>query len=174
MATETYAGLIGQDFFPTALVPTGVTQNGVTAPFTLVGEGIRLNTPLAAAVPVVITGDALGSTAGGAFAGLTDTQLRAAAVATIPAMASGGHLSVTTATTGTNFTAFAAQACKQLTILNDTGTKLEVRQDGAGVAIRVPDGAVMTFFGLTNANQLGVRRVDVSNTQVTATARWEA
>jgi hypothetical protein len=93
---------------------------------------------------------------------------------TVPTMANGGHLSLTTNATGTNWTAFGSQACKQLTLSNQTGTTLEVRQGGAGVGFQIPDGAFYTFFGITNANQLSVRRVDTSNTQVTVTARWES
>ena len=172
MATATFAGVATQASFRTPLIVTAVTVGGVTAPFTATSFGFVLNTPLAAPAIVEATGDALGSS-GGSFAGLTNAQLRAAVVPTNPQMVSGGHLSVTTANPGTNFTAFATQVCEQLTILNDTGTKLEVRQDGAGVAVRVADGAIMTFFGLANANQLAVRRADTSNTTVTVTARWE-
>lgn len=92
----------------------------------------------------------------------------------IPSMASGGNISVTTASTGTNYTAFASQACKQLTVSNQSGTVVEVRQGGAGVALQIPTGAFYTFFGLTNTNQLSLRRTDTSNTQITLTARWEA
>jgi hypothetical protein len=92
----------------------------------------------------------------------------------IPSMVSGGNISVQTATTGTNYTAFASQVCKQLTISNQSGTVVEVRQGAAGVALQIPTGAFYTFFGITNTNQLDVRRTDVSNTQITLTARWEA
>jgi hypothetical protein len=91
-----------------------------------------------------------------------------------PMLESAGHASVTTAATGTNWTAFAAQLCSQLTVSNDTGTDLEFRQDGAGVTFTVFDTTYYTFFGLTNASQIEVRRKDTSNTQVTAKARWEA
>jgi len=89
-------------------------------------------------------------------------------------MTQGGNLSAQTPATGTNFAAFASQSCRQLTVSNQTGTTLEFRQGGSGVAFQVPSGAFYTFFGLQNADQLGVRRVDTSNTQVTVTARWEA
>src|SRR5262245_39701910 len=95
----------------------------------------------------------------------------------VPKMTGGGHTSVQTAATGSNYTAFAAQPCKQLTIVNNTGTALEVKDasDGAsGVALPIADGGIYTFYGLSNAAQLSVRRVDTSNTQVTAKARWEA
>jgi hypothetical protein len=91
-----------------------------------------------------------------------------------PLMTSGGNLTAQTNATGTNWTAFAAQACAQLTIINDSGTKIEVRQGGAGVALPVRDGATYTLFGLTNANQIDLRRSDTSNTQVVVHARWEA
>lgn len=92
----------------------------------------------------------------------------------IPSMAIGGNLAVTTNSTGTTFNAFASQECKQLTVSNQTGTTIEVQQGGAGVALQIPTGAFYTFFGITNANQLGIRRTDTSNTQITITARWEA
>jgi hypothetical protein len=95
-------------------------------------------------------------------------------LAVLPSMANGGNLAVTTNATGTTYTAFASQACKQLTISNQSGVVIEVRQGGGGVALQLPTGAFYTFFGITNADQLGVRRVDTSNTQITITARWEA
>lgn len=92
----------------------------------------------------------------------------------IPVMTSGGHISAATnGTTGATFTAFGSQLCKQVTIVNDTGTKIEVQQDGAGVALPINDGTSFTFFGLTNANQLGVRRVDQTTVVATVKARWE-
>lgn len=95
-------------------------------------------------------------------------------VPVLPSMASGGNISAQTAATGTNWTAYGSQACKQLTLSNQSGTTIEVRQGGGGVGLQIPTGAFYTFFGITNANQLEVRRVDTSNTQVTITARWEA
>ncbi|WP_374495337.1 hypothetical protein [Zoogloea sp.] len=97
-----------------------------------------------------------------------------AAVATVPQLVSGGHVSAQTAVSGTGYTAFGAQACKQLTILNGTGVDIGVTVGGAGVEVPVLAGTYYTFFGLTNANQLSVRRVDASTTQVTVPARWEA
>lgn len=91
----------------------------------------------------------------------------------IPSMTTSGHLSAQTNATGTNWTAFSSQACKQLTVSNQTGVTLEFRQGGAGAGFQVPSEAFYTFFGITNANTLDVRRVDNSNIQVTVTARWE-
>ena len=89
-------------------------------------------------------------------------------------LSSGGHLSLTTANPGTNWTAFASQACSQLTVSNQTGALLEVRQDGAGVGFQVPPSSFYTFFGISNTSQLQAKRADSSNVQVTITARWEA
>jgi len=92
---------------------------------------------------------------------------------TFNSVQSAGNISVTTAATGTNWTALANTPLKRLFFSNQTGTTLEVRQDAAGVGIQIPTASFFTFSGINNANQLSVRRVDTSNTQVTATARWE-
>lgn len=97
-----------------------------------------------------------------------------AALGVVPQLSSGGHLAAQTAAGGTAYTAFGAQACKQLTIFNGTGVDIGVTVGGAGVEVPVLAGTYYTFFGLTNANQLSVRRVDNSTTQVTVAARWEA
>jgi len=91
-----------------------------------------------------------------------------------PQMASGGNISAQTANPGTTYTAFGSQACKQVTIVNDTGTTILVQQGAAGVGVPIFDQSAFTFFGLSNANALGVKRKDDSNTQVTVAARWEA
>lgn len=96
------------------------------------------------------------------------------AVGVAPQLSSGGHIAAQTAVGGTAYTAFGAQACKQLTVMNSTGIDLGVTVGGAGVEVPVLAGTYYTFFGLTNANQLSVRRVDASTTQVTVPARWEA
>lgn len=91
-----------------------------------------------------------------------------------PVLTSGGHLSVSTAVSGTGYTAFAAQVCKQLTICNGSGVDIGVTVGGAGVEVPVFAGTYMTFFGITNTNQIHVRRVDTGTVQVPVTARWES
>lgn len=91
-----------------------------------------------------------------------------------PQMASGGNISAQTANPGTSYTAFGSQACKQVTVVNDTGTTILVQQGAAGVGVPIFDQSAFTFFGLSNANALGVKRKDDGNTQVTVAARWEA
>ncbi len=141
---------------------------GIAVSGTLLGALGQLNTLIGEPVEVN------GTISTGLSQPLTDSQLRANPVGVLPSMASGGNLSVTTAVVGTNWTAFGSQVCKQLTISNQSGTTIEVRQGAAGVGFQIPTGTFYTFFGITNANQLDVRRVDTSNTQITITARWEA
>lgn len=91
-----------------------------------------------------------------------------------PRMAAGGHINATTAASGAVFVAFADQPCRQVTIANNTGTAIEVQQDGVGVAYPVFNGAYFTFYGLSSASQLSVRRFDQAVTGVTVNARWES
>src|SRR5215468_11382742 len=91
----------------------------------------------------------------------------------VPLLASGGNGTVQTAATGANYTQIAAQRCSQVSILNNAGTAIGVRQDGAGAEVPVFDQSYFTFYGLNDASQLGIRRVDQSNTQATVAYRWE-
>lgn len=90
-----------------------------------------------------------------------------------PVLTTGGHLTATTDSSGTAFVKFSAQPCVQLTIANNTGTTIEVQQGGSGAALPIFPASYYTFFGLTDASNLGVRRVDQSTTSVTVIARWE-
>lgn len=76
--------------------------------------------------------------------------------------------SVQTAADGTSWTALASAACKQVPLYNDTGTTLLIRRGGAGTEFPHVDGTYITYRGLTNADQLEVKRQDESTTQVTA------
>jgi hypothetical protein len=84
-----------------------------------------------------------------------------------------GIFTVTSAATGTNWTTFSSNQATKVAVSNQTGTTLEVRQGGTGSGFAIPTGTIFTFAGITNTNQLSLRRVDTSNTQVTASARWE-
>ena len=85
----------------------------------------------------------------------------------IPGATSATILSATTAAGGTTFVAFGSQACSALDVVNNSGVTIEIRRDGAGVAIPLLPGQARLFVGIANANQLGVRRLDQSTTQVT-------
>jgi hypothetical protein len=110
---------------------------------------------------------------GGSSGGLTDAQLRASRVpvsSSVPTAGASTILALTTAATGTNFTAFSDAACIALDIVNNTGVTIEYRRGGAGVAMQIPPDAARMVIGITNANQISVRRTDTSNTQVTIQA----
>lgn len=88
----------------------------------------------------------------------------------IPTVGLAVILTVQTAAIGTNWTAFGSQACAALDIVNETGTVIEYRRDGAGSAMPIGISVSRLVTGITNANQISVRRRDTSNTQVTVTA----
>ena len=93
---------------------------------------------------------------------------------TTPMLTTGGNVSVTTSGTGATYVALGSQACKQLTLVNNTGVTIEFRQGAAGVAVPIFDKAAFSIFGITNANQIDVRRTDTSNTTVVIQGRWES
>lgn len=76
-----------------------------------------------------------------------------------------------TSATGATFVAFADQPANVLVVSNATGTTIEVRYSGAGSAFPVPNLTSYAFMAITNANQLSLRRLDVSNSQVTVSAQ---
>lgn len=90
-----------------------------------------------------------------------------------PAMAEGGNVQVPTSGTGSDWVAFAAKELAQMTLINDTGTTIEWRQDESTVTIPLADGEVFTIFGIDDANRISVRRADLSNSIVNVKARWE-
>lgn len=87
-----------------------------------------------------------------------------------PTFSGGANLSVSTAA---SYTPFPAQACKQLTIANNTGVTVQVQQGGSGAAQPVFPGTYYVFYGLTDASALAVERSDGTATAVTVNARCE-
>ncbi len=83
---------------------------------------------------------------------------------------SASIVSAQTASTGTNYTAFSSQACWGLDIVNNSGVAIEYRRGATGSTIPIPSGTSRLITGIYNANQIDIRRVDTSNTQVTITA----
>ncbi|WP_398493356.1 hypothetical protein [Variovorax sp.] len=80
-------------------------------------------------------------------------------------------LSLPTLNPGSGFNQFGAQACTSLDLINNTGTTLEYKRGSTGtVFIPVPPGTSRLIQGITNANQIYVRRLDQSNTVVTLVA----
>lgn len=101
---------------------------------------------------------------------IASDQTAVRVLSSVPNALSGTILGLTTNATGTTYTAFASQACTALDIVNNTGTTIEYRRNAAGTAMQIPTGTARMVIGITNANQVDVRRTDTSNTQVTLQA----
>lgn len=99
-----------------------------------------------------------------------DTALKSSPQPVTFPTSTGLILSLTTSATGANFVAFGSAACAMMTLVNESATDIEFRRDGIGASIKVATGGSRDIYGLTNANQIDVRRVDTSDTQVTIKA----
>lgn len=106
--------------------------------------------------------------------GLIYLAITAAGVNVKPGFTSAGIVTLQSNATGTTYNAFASQACVQLTLVNDTGTDLEIQFGATGSTFILWSGASVTIPGITNASTVGYRRKDTSNTQVTLAAFWNS
>lgn len=88
----------------------------------------------------------------------------------VPGAVSATILSLTTAATGTNYTAFSSQVCQSLDIVNTSSVAIEYRRGATGSSMTILSGSSRLVVGISNANQIDVRRVDQSNTQITIPA----
>ena len=88
----------------------------------------------------------------------------------VPGAASATIMSLTTAATGTNYTAFSSQTCNSLDIVNTSSVAIEYRRGATGSSMTILSGSSRLVVGISNANQIDVRRVDQSNTQITIPA----
>ena len=90
-------------------------------------------------------------------------------------------VSVQTANVGTNWVAFASQACTSLDLINTAvsstspnpiaaATNLRWRYVGQTTWQTLREGASQLVLGITNANQVEVQRADGSNTQISLSA----
>lgn len=143
---------------------------------TVDGAGEHINHTRIDVLPALVAGSAVIGKVGLQVAGADVASGNPVSVAgdVRPKMNSGGFITATTANPGSGWTAFASQACTSLGIMNATGQTLEFRQGGTGAALYVPDGVGFYFDGITNCNQIEVRRQDQSNTQVVVRGRWVA
>jgi hypothetical protein len=106
----------------------------------------------------------------GADGSATDVSSGNPIPASVPNANSVTIMSVTTAATGTNYTAFSSQTCNSLDIVNTSSVAIEYRRGATGNAMTILSGSSRLVVGITNANQIDVRRVDTSNTQITVPA----
>lgn len=142
------------------------TDTGTFSLIALVKRGLQNWTTLLARVPT------LGQKAASVSAPvvIASDQSVVRVLSSVPNASSGTILGLTTSATGTTYTAFGSQACTGLDVVNNTGTTIEYRRGGAGTAMQIPTGTARIVIGITNANQVDVRRTDTSNTQVTLQA----
>lgn len=106
----------------------------------------------------------------GADGSATDVSSANPMPTSVPGAVSATILSLTTAATGTNYTAFSSQTCQSLDIVNTSSVAIEYRRGATGNAMTILSGSSRLVVGITNANQIDVRRVDTSNTQITIPA----
>jgi len=106
----------------------------------------------------------------GADGSATDVSAANPMPVSVPGAVSVTIMSVTTAAVGTNYTAFSSQTCNCLDIVNTSSVAIEYRRGATGTAMTILSGSSRLVVGITNANQIDVRRVDTSNTQITIPA----
>lgn len=88
----------------------------------------------------------------------------------VPQFSAVSVLNITTPLSAGTYNVFGTSACTALDIVNDTGVDIEYRRNAAGLAFPVLAGTSRLVTGITNANQIGVRRVDQVLTAVTVKA----
>lgn len=162
-------------------LPTGAATSALQATANTSLASIDTKTPVlgqalaTSSVPVVLPAaqisaltplSSISITGGNAVAVKVDGRV----VATAPTATSGVITSITTNATGSIFTTFASQACTQLYVANNTGTTIEFQLGGVGTSMPIFNGAYYLITGITNASNVGVRRTDQANTQVTIQA----
>lgn len=89
---------------------------------------------------------------------------------TLPRTGAATIMDCETAAAGATWAVFANQACTCLSLVNNSGQDLEYRRGGAGKALPLLNRMAYLVVGITNANQVSIRRIDQSNTQVTLSA----
>lgn len=85
----------------------------------------------------------------------------------VPYASSVTILSAQTNATGTNWTAFGSAVCTAIDITNNTGIDIEYRRNGAGTTYPIPAKTARLIIGISNANQIEIRRIDQNNNQIT-------
>jgi hypothetical protein len=150
----------------------GTDATGITVPTG--GEGVRgwlsgIYDRLKAAGPI----GALVSALSAKLPSVIGQRTAADSLSVVNATVTGGAIEAQTdGADGSTWVAYGSQACTVLDLFNNTGTDIEYRRGGAGVAITVADGLSRQVRGITNANEIEVRRVDLSATQVTIPAEF--
>lgn len=72
-----------------------------------------------------------------------------------------------TSNVGSNYVQLDALSCYKITFINNSNRVIEVIKNSLGVSALVLSGQYVTIEGITNANQLSIRRQDQNNQQLT-------
>lgn len=104
---------------------------------------------------------------GATLAGGTDVGLVTTSMGDFQPGQHPSFYSAETSATGATYVALADVVCRVVTLVNNTGAEISVQRDGAGTVFPLPDSTSKAFVVGVNANELAIRRTDVSNTQVT-------
>lgn len=83
----------------------------------------------------------------------------------------GGTDEIATSATGTDFVALPAHRATKVTLFNYTGQKIDWRI-GTGSFIELNNNLAVAIDGLVNAQQVSVRRTDLSTTPVTVKVHY--
>lgn len=87
---------------------------------------------------------------------------------------SSDFFSATTSTGGTGWTTLTGITCDSVNVVNDTNFDVEVRKNtGNMIAKTIEASSVYKIEGLSNTNEVDVRRVDQSTTQLSMVWEWE-
>lgn len=71
-----------------------------------------------------------------------------------------------TQTAGASFTAYEDYACTTLVVFNSSDVSIDIQRGGTGGFVTLPALQSHSFGGLTNSNQIAVRRTDLSASAV--------
>lgn len=79
-------------------------------------------------------------------------------------------LSITTNVNGSLFNKFPSTPCRTLDVVNNDISAIEYRRNESGSTMPIPAGSSRSIMGITDANQISIRRVDQSNIILTINA----
>ena len=87
---------------------------------------------------------------------------------------SSDFFAVTTNSNGTGWQTLTGIACNTVLVDNDTSYEIEIRKNTASmVAKTIEQSYVFRIEGISNSNEIDVRRVDQSATQLSMVWEWE-
>lgn len=72
--------------------------------------------------------------------------------------------------TSSAYVALPDMGCNVVRIHNPNAVTVDVQLNGGGGVVTIPASSARTFYGLTNAKSVAVRRTDLSATPVTVQA----